>query len=83
MSTTVDTHVGSPRNRVDGRLKVTGAAKYAAEFTAPDLLYGYVVSSAVGQGPHHRASTPPRRWPCRAWSQVFTHENRPHIPAWR
>ena len=33
-------HIGRPTNRVDGPLKVTGAAQYAGEFTAPDLLHG-------------------------------------------
>ncbi len=35
-----ETHVGSPRSRVDGPDKVTGAARYSAEFTAPDLAHG-------------------------------------------
>lgn len=34
-----ETHVGSPRSRVDGRAKVTGGARYSAEFTAPDLAH--------------------------------------------
>ena len=46
----MDTHIGSPRRRVDGRLKVTGAATYAAEFITPDLLHGCVVSSTVAKG---------------------------------
>ena len=46
----LDTHVGSPRSRVDGRLKVTGAAKYAAEYNVPGLLIGYVVSSPIAKG---------------------------------
>ena len=37
---TAETHSGSPRSRVDGRAKVTGAARYSAEFTAPDLAHG-------------------------------------------
>ena len=45
-----ETHVGSPRSRVDGRAKVTGAARYAGEFTAPDLGPGYVGSSPVAKG---------------------------------
>ena len=45
-----DTFVGSPRSRVDGPAKVTGLAKYAAEFTAGDLTHGYVVSSAIAKG---------------------------------
>jgi xanthine dehydrogenase YagR molybdenum-binding subunit len=36
-------YIGKPQSRIDGKLKVTGAAKYAAEFNVPDLLYGYIV----------------------------------------
>ncbi|WP_188608151.1 xanthine dehydrogenase family protein molybdopterin-binding subunit [Chelatococcus reniformis] len=42
--------VGRPTRRVDGPLKVTGRAKYAAEYDAPGLAYGYIVSSAVAAG---------------------------------
>ena len=36
--------------RVDGRLKVTGAIKYAAEYHLPGLVYGVVVASTVAKG---------------------------------
>jgi xanthine dehydrogenase YagR molybdenum-binding subunit len=39
--------IGTPVSRIDGRAKVTGAAKYAGEFAAPDLAYGVVVNSTV------------------------------------
>ena len=42
--------IGSPQRRVDGRLKVTGAATYSAEFITPDLAHGYVVSSTIARG---------------------------------
>jgi xanthine dehydrogenase YagR molybdenum-binding subunit len=42
--------VGKPVNRVDGRLKVTGAAAYAAEFNMPNLTYGYMVLSTIVKG---------------------------------
>ena len=42
--------IGSATSRVDGRAKVTGAAKYAAEFAAPDLAYGIVVSATIPKG---------------------------------
>ena len=42
--------VGKPVNRVDGLAKVTGQAKYAAEFAVPDLLYGFVVLSTIARG---------------------------------
>jgi xanthine dehydrogenase YagR molybdenum-binding subunit len=33
--------IGKPVNRVDGRLKVTGQAKYAAEFNQPEMVYAF------------------------------------------
>src|SRR5205823_13718078 len=44
------TYIGTPTSRVDGRAKVTGAAKYAGEFNVPDLAYGYVVGSTIPKG---------------------------------
>ena len=38
-------HVGKPVSRVDGRAKVSGTAKYAAEYSATGLVHGVVVSS--------------------------------------
>ena len=43
-------HVGQPINRVDGRLKVSGEAKYAAEYNVPNLSYGCVISSEIARG---------------------------------
>lgn len=43
-------YIGTPTSRVDGHAKVTGAAKYAAEFSAPDLAYGSVVASTIAKG---------------------------------
>jgi xanthine dehydrogenase YagR molybdenum-binding subunit len=43
-------HLGRPVSRVDGRAKVTGAAKYAAEHRVAGLAYGHVVSSAIARG---------------------------------
>ncbi len=43
-------YIGLPISRVDGRAKVTGAAKYAAEYNVPNLAYGCVVSSAIARG---------------------------------
>ena len=41
---------GKPVSRVDGRLKVTGAAKYAADHTPPGLAYGVPVVSTIARG---------------------------------
>src|SRR5205814_2154788 len=42
--------IGKPLARVDGRLKVTGAATYAAEFQRPHLAYGVLIQSAIANG---------------------------------
>ena len=42
--------VGAPLDRVDGRAKVTGAAKYTAEFEFPRLAYGVMVTSTIASG---------------------------------
>jgi xanthine dehydrogenase YagR molybdenum-binding subunit len=71
------TYVGKPTSRVDGRAKVTGEAKYAAEFNTPGLTYGYVVSSAIAKGKITSIdATDALSLP--GVIQVFTHENAPH-----
>src|ERR1700692_1407160 len=42
--------VGKPINRVDGRLKVTGGARYAFEMQQENVLYGFVVEAPIGNG---------------------------------
>lgn len=43
-------YIGTPTSRIDGHAKVTGAAKYAGEFGAPDLAYGNLVTSTIARG---------------------------------
>ncbi len=43
-------YLGKPTSRVDGPAKVTGQAKYAAEFNVAGLTYGVIVSSARARG---------------------------------
>src|SRR5205809_3871291 len=38
------------RNRVDGRARVTGAAKYSVAFQVPDCAYGWSVESLSAKG---------------------------------
>ncbi|MCV3240657.1 xanthine dehydrogenase family protein molybdopterin-binding subunit [Mesorhizobium sp. ZC-5] len=42
--------IGKPLTRVDGRTKVAGKARYAADFNQPDQLYAVLVSATVGLG---------------------------------
>ena len=44
--------VGQPVDRIDGRVKTTGTARYAYERhdVAPDAAYGYVLGAAIAKG---------------------------------
>jgi xanthine dehydrogenase YagR molybdenum-binding subunit len=42
--------VGAPMDRVDGRLKVTGGARYAAEYSIPDIVHAVLVTSTIAKG---------------------------------
>lgn len=76
MSTTTD-YIGIPASRIDGPAKMAGTAKYAAEFSVPNLLYGYVVSSPIAKGKITKTdSVPVLALP--GVHQVFSHENVPH-----
>jgi xanthine dehydrogenase YagR molybdenum-binding subunit len=44
------TLIGPARNRVDGRLKVTGGAKYSVEFEVPKCAHGWTVESNIAKG---------------------------------
>jgi xanthine dehydrogenase YagR molybdenum-binding subunit len=74
--TSPTSRIGDPLSRVDGRLKTTGRAPYAADFPVAGLTYGVVVSSAIARGRIVSIDT------SRAEAQpgvvaVMTHENRP------
>ena len=42
--------IGQPLTRVDGKLKVTGAARYSAEFARPKLAYAALIQSTIANG---------------------------------
>lgn len=42
--------VGQPLSRVEGRLKVTGMARYTAEIALPNLVHAVVVQSTIARG---------------------------------
>jgi xanthine dehydrogenase YagR molybdenum-binding subunit len=42
--------VGQPLNRLDGREKVTGSAKYAAEWEFDNLAHGVLLQSTIAKG---------------------------------
>ena len=72
--------IGAPLDRIDGPLKVTGAAPYAYDFPAGDAGYVYLVQSTIAKG--HIASMDAGA--ARALPgvvTVVTHENAPRVSA--
>ena len=70
-----DRQIGRPTSRVDGHLKVTGRAQYAAEYPVPGLLYGVVVSSTIAAGRIRHLNLANAR-EVAGVVEIFTHENR-------
>ena len=66
--------IGKPIDRVDGRLKVTGAAKYAAEFNQNKMAYAFPVRSTIASGTITRIETSAAEKSAGVLS-VLTHEN--------
>ena len=80
MSTNPNKYVGQALNRVDGKAKVTGTAKYAAEYNVPGLRYGYVVNATIAKGKITKIYTD-TALTVPGVLKVYTHENRPST-AW-
>jgi xanthine dehydrogenase YagR molybdenum-binding subunit len=75
MSVTENLHIGRPTSRIDGPLKVTGRAKYAAEYPAPALLHGYIVGSTIASGRISKLDLDRARL-VPGVVEIFTHDNR-------
>ena len=73
-------YVGQPVDRVDGPAKVTGQAKYAAEYPAKDLLFGVIVSAEIPKGKIKSIETT-KALAVDGVVDVITHKNRLSI-AW-
>jgi xanthine dehydrogenase YagR molybdenum-binding subunit len=71
--------IGDPVNRLDGRLKVTGGARYSAEWPIEGLVYGAVVQSTIARGTITSIDT---RAAARAPGvlAVLTADNAPRLP---
>ncbi len=68
-------------NRVDGRAKVTGAAKYFAEYELPNMTYGVLVGSNITKGKILALDTKAaERAP--GVLAVLSHLNRPTVPGY-
>jgi xanthine dehydrogenase YagR molybdenum-binding subunit len=72
------TYIGTPTSRVDGPAKVTGAAKYAAEYNMHALAHAAVVTSSIAKG-RIKSIDASAALRVAGVLAVLTHENRPRM----
>jgi xanthine dehydrogenase YagR molybdenum-binding subunit len=70
--------IGKPLDRVDGPLKVCGAARYAAEFFPPNPAYAVLVQSTVPAGTVKINVDEAKAMP--GVIAILTHDNAPELP---
>lgn len=70
--------VGEPVDRVDGKLKVTGRARFTAETPVPGLAYAVLVQSTIGRGRIVKIDDEAAR-SAQGVVGVMTHENAPRV----
>ncbi|WAU81284.1 xanthine dehydrogenase family protein molybdopterin-binding subunit [Streptomyces sp. Qhu-G9] len=71
--------VGAPLSRVDGRLKVTGTARYAAEHEEDGAVHAVIVDASIGRGRIRSIETrTAERHP--GVLRVIHHGNAPKLP---
>src|SRR6186713_2282459 len=69
--------IGQPINRIDGPLKVSGRATYAAEYwNVGQPLYGFIVGATIGKGRISSIDTT-RAGQAPGVRMVMTHRNVP------
>ena len=69
-------------SRIDGRLKVTGRAKYSAEYKVKDLVYGVLVGSTITKGTIKSIDTKKAESAPGVLS-VLSYFNAPKIPGYQ
>ncbi len=71
--------IGAPMNRVDGRLKVTGGARYSAEMPVANVVHAVMITSSIGRGRiQHMDTSVAERVP--GVITVLTPANAPRLP---
>src|SRR5215218_11373427 len=68
-------------DRVDGKAKVTGAAKFSAEFDLPGLTYGVLVASTIAKGSITALDTKEAE-KAPGVLAIITHLNSPKVPGY-
>lgn len=69
-------HIGTPTSRVDGRAKVTGVARYAAEFNPGAVAHACVVTASIAKGRIAHLDTA-QASRVGGVLGIITHDNRP------
>ena len=69
-------YIGTATSRVDGLAKVTGNAKYAAEYNTPGLAHASLVTATITKGRITRIDDSAAK-AVKGVLAVLTHENRP------
>lgn len=73
--------IGAPIDRVDGRVKVTGEARYAAEIDVPGAVHAVVITSTVAEGRITSLDVAALR-AMPGVLDVLSHENAEHLPGY-
>ena len=72
----MNTQLGEPLTRVDGKVKVTGAAKFSAEFAPANLAHGALIQSTVAKGRVSKIDISAAK-SAPGVITIITHENAP------
>ena len=76
--TKMQTLIGQPVTRQDAALKVTGGAKYSAEFALPNLAHAVLVTAPVGRGTIRNFDLAAAQ-AATGVIQILTHQNAPKL----
>src|SRR3954468_18339503 len=71
-----DTTIGQPIDRIDGKAKVTGAARYSGDMRAEHPAFGVMVTSTIGRGTISKVDIKAAQ-EAPGVVLVMTHENAP------
>ncbi|SFH81729.1 xanthine dehydrogenase family protein molybdopterin-binding subunit [Halpernia frigidisoli] len=73
-----ETVIGKPLDRIDGPLKVSGTAKYAAEFNQKNMAYAFPVRSTIASGSISSIDISEAK-KAPGVVNILTHENAPKL----
>jgi xanthine dehydrogenase YagR molybdenum-binding subunit len=67
-------NMGHPEPRIEGRLKVTGEARYGSDFAASNVAHAFLLTSSIARGAIERMDLRAAR-AVPGVLEIFTHEN--------